>query len=150
MSKQKQKTIFVHNIISTCSELVTFMYWTRKFNEKSVVILWVSWCKNKSFWQRFTCIISKFTWQFFPNHVKVEDVLCHSWKYIILNSESISTGQNLSIWKTITSKVKKMFDPSIDRFWCEVLEGNMICSTTPWWSPTHKVFQKMVKCSVQF
>ena len=21
-----------------------------------VVILWVSWCKNKSFWQRFTCM----------------------------------------------------------------------------------------------
>ena len=25
------------------------------FNEQSVVILWFSWCKNKSFWQRFTC-----------------------------------------------------------------------------------------------
>ena len=24
------------------------------FNEQSAVILWVSWCKNKSFWQRFT------------------------------------------------------------------------------------------------
>ena len=26
-----------------------------KFNGQSVVILWVSWCKNKSFWRRFTC-----------------------------------------------------------------------------------------------
>ena len=25
------------------------------FNEQSVVILWVSWCRNKNFWQRFTC-----------------------------------------------------------------------------------------------
>ena len=24
-------------------------------NEQFFVILWVSWCKNKSFWQRFTC-----------------------------------------------------------------------------------------------
>ena len=32
------------------SELTIFMN-----NEQSVVILWVSWCKNKSFWQRFTC-----------------------------------------------------------------------------------------------
>ena len=32
------------------SELTIFMN-----NEQSVVILWVSWCKNKSFWQRLTC-----------------------------------------------------------------------------------------------
>ena len=25
-------------------------------NPQSVVILWVNWCKNKSFWERFTCI----------------------------------------------------------------------------------------------
>ena len=24
-------------------------------NEQSIIILWVGWCKNKSFWQRFTC-----------------------------------------------------------------------------------------------
>ena len=30
MSKQKLKTIFVHNIFSPCSELVGFMYWTGK------------------------------------------------------------------------------------------------------------------------
>ena len=30
MSKQKQKTIFVHNMFSSCSELVVFMYWTGK------------------------------------------------------------------------------------------------------------------------
>ena len=36
-------------------ELGIFMYWTCNSMNKSVVILWVSWCKNKSFWQRFTC-----------------------------------------------------------------------------------------------
>ena len=30
MSKQKQKTIYVHNMFSWCSELVVFMYWTGK------------------------------------------------------------------------------------------------------------------------
>ena len=47
------ETISEHNMFSpglslefSCIEL----------NEQSsVVILWVSWCKNKSFWQRFTC-----------------------------------------------------------------------------------------------
>ena len=26
-------------------------------NEQSFVILWVSWCENKCFWKRFTCIL---------------------------------------------------------------------------------------------
>ena len=26
-----------------------------QFNEQSFIILWVSWCKNKCFWKRFTC-----------------------------------------------------------------------------------------------
>ena len=43
-------TICVHNMFCRYSELTIFMN-----NEQSVVILWVSWCKNKSFWQRFTC-----------------------------------------------------------------------------------------------
>ena len=30
VSKQKQKTIFVHSMFSPCSELVVFMYWTGK------------------------------------------------------------------------------------------------------------------------
>ena len=33
-------------VSTTCSFLV---------HEQYVVILWVSWCKNKCFWQRFTC-----------------------------------------------------------------------------------------------
>jgi hypothetical protein len=48
-------TICVHNMFCRYSELTIFMN-----NEQSVVILWVSWCKNKSFWHRFTC-----KWVFF-------------------------------------------------------------------------------------
>ena len=40
---KKQKNIFVH--------LVFFL----EFNEQSLVILWVNWCKNEGFWKRFTC-----------------------------------------------------------------------------------------------
>jgi hypothetical protein len=34
-------------------------------HEQSVVILWVNWCKNKSFWQRFTCNERFFSHVFF-------------------------------------------------------------------------------------
>ena len=39
-------------LFATCSELVFF----QEFNEPSLVILWVNWFKNQSFWHRFTCI----------------------------------------------------------------------------------------------
>ena len=45
-------------LYTTCSPQVwawNFHVLNLSFNEQSVVILWVSWCKNKSFWQRFTC-----------------------------------------------------------------------------------------------
>ena len=43
--QNKTKTaICLHNMFCRYSELTIFMN-----------ILWVSWCKNKSFWQRFTC-----------------------------------------------------------------------------------------------
>ena len=49
------ETISVPNMFSpglslefSCIELVIQWY------EQSVVILWVSWCRNKSFWKRFT------------------------------------------------------------------------------------------------
>ena len=35
-----------------CCELV----FCGEFNEQSLVILWVNWIKNKSFWKRFACI----------------------------------------------------------------------------------------------
>ena len=47
-SKCQNKNQFVY---TTFSELAIYMYWTRN----SVVILWVSWCKSRSFLQRFTC-----------------------------------------------------------------------------------------------
>ena len=45
-------------LYTTCSPQVwawNFHVLNLLFNEQSVVILWVSWCKNKRFWQRFTC-----------------------------------------------------------------------------------------------
>ena len=51
----KQKTICVHNMFLACCEHVLSLQFSS--NEQSVVILCVSWCKNKSFWQRFTCTI---------------------------------------------------------------------------------------------
>ena len=43
-------TICAHNIFCRHSELTIFIN-----NEQFVVIMWVNWCKNMSFWQRFTC-----------------------------------------------------------------------------------------------
>ena len=48
----KTKTIFEHNIFSTC----IFLVLKSGINEQSVVILWVNWFKNECFWHRFTCI----------------------------------------------------------------------------------------------
>ena len=45
--KQKQKQL----LYTTWCELVFF----GEFNEQSLVILWVNWFKNESFWKRFTC-----------------------------------------------------------------------------------------------
>ena len=46
--------LFWHSIqylYTRCSELVFF----GEFNEQCLVILWVNWFKNESFWKRFTC-----------------------------------------------------------------------------------------------
>ena len=43
-------------LYTTCSPRVwawNFRVLNLQFNEQSGIILWVSWCKNKSFWQRF-------------------------------------------------------------------------------------------------
>ena len=49
------RTIYVHNMFGACSFHV--LNW--QINEQSSVILWASWCKNKCFWKRFTCILSQ-------------------------------------------------------------------------------------------
>ena len=54
-----------------------------KFNEQSVVILWVSWFENKSLWQRFTC-----TGQWDPQ--------CHQMK-----KTWISSNPKIQIWSRI-------------------------------------------------
>ena len=45
-SKQKNNLFY-----TTCSELVFF----REFNEQSLLVFCVNWCKNEGFWKRFTC-----------------------------------------------------------------------------------------------
>ena len=51
LNVKTKTTICVHKMFCRYSELTIFMN-----NDQSVVILWVSWCKNKSFWQWFTCM----------------------------------------------------------------------------------------------
>ena len=53
------ETVSVHNMFSP-GRAWNFHVLNLQFNEQSVVILWVSWCKNKSFWQRFTCKVHIF------------------------------------------------------------------------------------------
>ena len=49
----------------TCCELVFF----GEFNEQSLVILWVNWFKNESFWKRFTCNFNElYEWSFRQNN----------------------------------------------------------------------------------
>ena len=58
-----------------CTQYVLPLFWAWNFlvlnfwfNEQSVIILWVSWCKNESFWQRFTFIILHWVFLFsLPN-----------------------------------------------------------------------------------
>ena len=38
-----------------CTQHVVNLYFSEKFNEQFLVILWVNWFKNESFWHRFTC-----------------------------------------------------------------------------------------------
>ena len=49
------KTISVHNMFCPCSELGIFMYQTCNSMNNLSSYCGNSWCKNKSFWQRFTC-----------------------------------------------------------------------------------------------
>ena len=41
-------------LYTTRCDLVFFL----EFNEQSLVLLWVNWCKNEGFWKRFTCTFS--------------------------------------------------------------------------------------------
>ena len=45
-----QKHLFLHQLTQNITKNCSWNY-----HEQSVVIWWVNWCKNKSFWQRFTC-----------------------------------------------------------------------------------------------
>ena len=50
-----------------CTQHILQVLWTYNFHEQSVVILWISWCKNKSFWQRVTCKFLCSFQEFIPN-----------------------------------------------------------------------------------
>ena len=54
------RTIYVHNMFWACN----FYVLNLQFNEQSFAILWVSWCKNKCFWKRFTCKIIIIAYKF--------------------------------------------------------------------------------------
>ena len=67
LNVKTKTTICVHNMSCRYSELTIFMN-----NEQSVVILWVSWCTNKSFWQRFTCTY-EFNWFSTKAHITYDN-----------------------------------------------------------------------------
>ena len=72
-SECQNKKQFVY---TTSSEL-NVLNW--QFNEKYFIISWVSWCKNKCFWKRFTC-----TAQVCFSHTRIS-----SWKETkVANSET--------------------------------------------------------------
>ena len=55
-------------LYTTCSELVCF----GEFNEQCLVILWVNWFKNESFWHRFTCTAN--IWKsFWRTYIQLND-----------------------------------------------------------------------------
>ena len=64
-----QKLLFLHQLTNNMTTDCSWNYYENykrriwaehgQFHEQSFVILWVSWCKNKCFWKRFTCSILK-------------------------------------------------------------------------------------------
>ena len=86
----------VHNMFSqglsfefSCLELV--IQWT-------IVILWVSWCKNKCFWKRFTCI-------FIPTYTN-----CRSYTFISFLENFLSILLNLLTFETLACILFKKFE----------------------------------------
>ena len=71
-----------------CTQHVLCMFWAcnfhvlnLKFNEQSFVIFWVSWCKNKCFWKRFTCNTLCISWIKVDLTVKILFYV-HTWERI--------------------------------------------------------------------
>ena len=71
--KTKTKKQFLY---TTCCELVFFL----EFNEQSLIILWVNWFKNESFWHRFTCTV-----RFFKSGVVI-GIELHEYSYCVLSA----------------------------------------------------------------
>ena len=75
------RTIYVHNMFWAWNCHV-LNWW---FKEQSVAILWVSWCKNKSFWQSFTCTVQECLEKCFRNDYVTDLPLVIVYNFILYN-----------------------------------------------------------------
>ena len=94
----------------TCCELLSF----REFNEQSLVILWINWFKNESFWHRFTCmkqsswiscIFSSIQFRFINDAkmINIMNLFSNLYKVIVYQSHCV-----LSLLKVSKSQNKNM------------------------------------------
>ena len=109
--KTKTKKQF---LFTTCCELV----FLGEFNEQSLVILWVNWCKNDGFWKRFTC----------TNHGEDNSTIVADSKTLeeriysdLDKAETSGDDDPKTVLKPETSKRKKQEDIATDS---DELEGN--------------------------
>ena len=81
-------------------KLGIFMYWTcdSMNNLSSYYGLWVSSCKNKSFWQRFTCILYIYS-NFNVNFIlELRKIILRLFCFINYTFFPISLSQNIIGW----------------------------------------------------
>ena len=90
MKKQVRKGF----LYTTCSEHVFF----GEFNEQSLVMLWVNWCKNEGFWKRFTCTTVHSYILYYAHIINVWKKLCALYLAFIQNC---STYFAALVWWTI-------------------------------------------------
>ena len=65
------KKLFMYTTCAVCWPCSFHVLKNWLINEQYFVIFWVSWCKNKCFWQRFTC-----------TYVTLRKHLCLTYSYI--------------------------------------------------------------------
>ena len=94
------------NTVRTCC--AHKLFWMSKQKQKPifVVILWVSWCKNKSFWHRFTC-----TSNLLSSRLQLHEHTKIFWRRMwITNTLVISRG----IWNIFHQNyLNRRFDPTV-------------------------------------
>ena len=116
---QNQLAICVHNMFSPRSELAIFMYWTcNSMNNLSSYCGLHSWCKKRSFWQRFTCT-GIFNGQqnesvaFVPCAVTSNSASCSSYGSV----EQYRSFPRLQLFELIIHKDLKYLDFSHNKEW---------------------------------